>query len=81
MIDARVASLGTVINGWLIPSAVGVFVTDYLFRAAIAQFGLGGNIAQAYAQAFYPVTFTDGEDHSMALTTIQFTLTQGKLHQ
>jgi hypothetical protein len=56
MIDARVANFGTVVNGWLANVQLGVFGTDYLFRAATAQGGLGANIAQ---EAFYPVTFTD----------------------
>jgi hypothetical protein len=40
---------------YVIPT--GDYGTDYLFRAAIAQLGLGANIAQ---EAFYPITFTDG---------------------
>lgn len=31
MIDARAANLGTVVNGWLVPSALGIYGTDYLF--------------------------------------------------
>jgi hypothetical protein len=46
------------VNGWLVNAAVGVFGTDYLFRAATTQFGLGANIAQ---EALYPATFTDSE--------------------
>lgn len=57
-IDARVANLGTVVNGWLSAPQLGVYGTDYLFRAAVTQFGLGGNIAQ---EAFYPSTFTDSQ--------------------
>jgi hypothetical protein len=58
MIDARVANIGTVINGWLANAQFGNFGTDYLFRAATAQFGLGANIGQ---EAFYPATFTDSQ--------------------
>lgn len=58
MIDARVATLGEVVNGWLIPSGAGGFGTDYLFRAAMTQFGLGAHILQ---EAFFPVTFTDSQ--------------------
>src|SRR4029079_2274033 len=46
LIDARVANLGTIINGWLAAPQLGVYGTDYLFRAAVTQFGLGGNVAQ-----------------------------------
>ena len=58
MIDARVTNLGTIVNGWLVAPQLGVYGTDYLFRAAVTQFGFGGNIAQ---EAFYPATFTDSQ--------------------
>ena len=58
LIDARVANAGTVVNGWLVNAATGVYGTDYLFRAAVTQIGLGANIAQ---EALYPATFTDIE--------------------
>jgi hypothetical protein len=58
LIDARVANLGAIINGWLAAPQLGVYATDYLFRAAVTQFGLGGNIAQ---EAYYPSTFTDSQ--------------------
>ena len=53
MIDARVTNFGTVVNGWLVTAQAGVYGTDYLFRAAITQWGFGANIAQ---EAFYPGT-------------------------
>ena len=56
MIDARVAVFGTVVNGWLTNAQAGFYGSDYLFRAAVTQFGLGANIGQ---EAFYPSTFTD----------------------
>ena len=58
LIEARVANFGTVVNGWLSAPQAGVFGTDYLFRAADTQYGLGANIAQ---EAFYPLTFTDSQ--------------------
>jgi hypothetical protein len=58
LIDAKVASIGTVVNGWLVNPQFGVYGTDYLFRAATTQFGLGANIGQ---EAFYPGTFTDSQ--------------------
>jgi hypothetical protein len=56
LIDAQVANFGTLENGWLVNTAAGVYGTNYLFRAAVTQFGLGANIAQ---EALYPTTFTD----------------------
>jgi hypothetical protein len=58
MIDARVANFGTLVNGWLAAPQAGVFATDYLFRAADTQYGLGANIAQ---EAYYPLAFTDSQ--------------------
>ncbi|HZD35843.1 MAG TPA: DUF1254 domain-containing protein [Nitrososphaeraceae archaeon] len=58
MIDTKVANIGTVVNGWLYAPQAGVYGTDYLFRAAATQLGLGANVAQ---EALYPVTFTDNE--------------------
>ncbi|MGB6671754.1 MAG: DUF1254 domain-containing protein [Candidatus Nitrosopolaris sp.] len=58
MIDARVANIGELVNGWLIAPAAGVFGTDYLLRAATTQVALGSHIAQ---EALYPLTFTDKE--------------------
>jgi hypothetical protein len=72
MIDAKVANVGTNVNGWLVDAAAGVYGTDYLFRAAITQYGLGANIAQ---EALYPFTFTDIEGKPLSGTnnyTIHF---------
>jgi len=63
MIDARVANFGTVVNGWLTNAQAGVFGTDYLFRAADTQYGLGANIAQ---EAFYPLAFTDSQGKTLS---------------
>lgn len=58
MIDAEVANTGTNVNGWRYAIPTGDYGTDYLFRAAVTQLGLGANIAQ---EALYPVTFTDSQ--------------------
>ena len=63
MIDSRVANFGTLDNGWLVNPQPGVYGTDYLFRAATAQFGLGANIGQ---EAFYPTTFTDSQGQPLS---------------
>src|SRR5215212_3655536 len=56
MIDTKVANFGTNVNGWLVNEQPGVYGAEYLFRAAVTQFGLEANIAQ---EALYPATFTD----------------------
>ena len=58
LIDAKVANFGTNVNGWFVNAQTGVYGTDYLFRAAVTQHGLGANVGQ---EAFYPATFTDSE--------------------
>ena len=58
LIDARVTNLGPVVNGWLTAPQAGVYGTNYLFRAAVAQFGIGVNTAQ---EAYLPTTFTDSQ--------------------
>jgi hypothetical protein len=50
------------LNGWLVAPQLGVFGTDYLFRAAVAQWGLGGNLAQ---EAYYPGGFTDSQGNPL----------------
>jgi hypothetical protein len=44
--------------GWLYAIPTGVYGTNYLFRAAVTQLGLGANITQ---EALYPITFTDNQ--------------------
>jgi hypothetical protein len=63
MIDARVANIGPVVNGWLIAPQAGVFGADYLFRAAVTQWGIGANITQ---EAFYPGGFTDSQGKALS---------------
>jgi hypothetical protein len=63
MIDARVTNMGTVVNGWLANAQLGNFGTDYLFRAATTQWGLGANIGQ---EAYYPGAFTDSQGNPLS---------------
>jgi hypothetical protein len=63
MINARVANMGSVVNGWLANAQLGNFGTDYLFRAATTQWGLGANIGQ---EAYYPGTFTDSQGNPLS---------------
>lgn len=62
LIDAKVANIGDVVNGWSVNPAIGVFGTDYLFRAAIAKFQLAANIGQ---EAVYPSTFVDSSGKTL----------------
>lgn len=66
MIDAQVANAGTKVNGWLYAIPTGVYGTNYLFRAAVTQIGLGANIAQ---EALYPIAFTDSQGKPLTGTT------------
>ena len=63
MIDARVANIGPVVNGWLIAPQAGVFGAHFLFRAAVTQWGIAANIAQ---EAFYPGGFTDSQGKALS---------------
>jgi hypothetical protein len=58
--DATVASKKaaslTAKNGWILFDGVGVYKTDYLTRAVIAEFGLGANVKE---EALYPAAVTD----------------------
>jgi hypothetical protein len=71
MINARVANAGMNVNGWMY-AITGLYGTDYLFRAAVTEIGLGANIAQ---EALYPATFTDSQGKPLTGTnnyTIHF---------
>ncbi len=45
------------VNGWSLMPHIGVYGTDYLMRAFIAQIGIGANIPK---DAIYPTAFVDG---------------------
>jgi hypothetical protein len=56
-IRKRVETLGTKTNGWtMMTGAIGYFGADYMFRAAVALFGLGANRPE---DAIYPSLTTD----------------------
>jgi len=51
-ISANPASIGGTTNGWVVPNAnLGMYGTDYKFRAAISYVGFGANLA---ADGYYP---------------------------
>jgi len=58
LIDAKIANIGTNVHGWLLQVGSGTYGTDYLLRAAVSKYGLGGNAAE---EAFYPVALTDSQ--------------------
>ena len=47
LIKAKIANIGTPVNGWLLQTSSGTYGIDYLLRAAVAKYGLGGNAAEA----------------------------------
>ena len=52
------ASIGGLKGGWVIPNPnIGIYGTDYKFRAAISFVGFGANLA---ADGFYPLLVQDG---------------------
>lgn len=52
-IEADPASIGALTNGWALPNPnIGIYGTDYKFRAAISFVGFGANLA---SDAFYPL--------------------------
>jgi hypothetical protein len=57
-ITAHIPKAGKIVNGWVYLSPVGLYGTDYLQRASIAYFGLGGNRTQ---DAIYPTAQTDAD--------------------
>ncbi len=58
-IAASERALGEMVaNGWLMPSGLGRYGTNYLKRAMVAQLGLGANLPE---DALYPHATTDGD--------------------
>jgi hypothetical protein len=53
----KVPTLGHDVNGWrILTTKVGIYGTDYMQRAAVAEFGLGANLPE---DAVYPSAMTD----------------------
>jgi hypothetical protein len=56
--------LGTIVNGWSVMSEkLGIYGTDYLFRAVVAMVGLGANLP---ADAVYPHATTDSSGQPLS---------------
>ena len=65
-IEANKASLGAMVNGWVITKDLGVYGTNYMKRAVVAAFGWPANLQQ---DAVYPYTEVDSrEERSPART-------------
>ena len=62
MISAQVANIGGVVNGWSVNAGMGIYGTDYLFRAAVTKAGFGANIGQ---EAVYPISFADSQGKTL----------------
>jgi hypothetical protein len=76
LINAKIANFGVNMNGWTTNLGVGTYGTDYLLRAAVARYGLGGNAAE---EAFYLASFADANGKPLtggANYTIHFTPAQ-----
>jgi len=74
-VDARVASLGKKINGWIVASAFGdrqYYHGDWLLRAAAAKAGIYGNDA---VEAMYPMAREDANGQTLDGSKHRYTLT------
>jgi hypothetical protein len=55
--------VGRVMNGWLIPSQLGQYGTNYLKRAVVALVGLGANLPE---DALYPLATLDSDGQPLS---------------
>ena len=73
-IEANRASLGEMVNGWVITKGLGVYGTDYLKRAVVAAFGWPANLQE---DAVYPYTEIDSAGQKLTGAN-KYTLTFAK---
>lgn len=57
-IEAGKATMGAVVNGWIVSKGLGRYGTDYLKRAVVAAFGWPANLEK---DAVYPYTEVDSD--------------------
>lgn len=57
-LNANKASMGEVMNGWIVSKGLGEYGTDYLKRALVGAFGWPANLQ---ADAVYPYTLNDAD--------------------
>jgi hypothetical protein len=73
-IGANQASMGKMVNGWLITKGLGVYGTDYMKRAVVAAFGWPANLQD---DAVYPYTLVDAKGEKLTGAN-KYTLTFAK---
>jgi hypothetical protein len=74
-IDAAVAKVGTIVNGWNVSGAPGDsthYNGDWLLRAVAAQVGIYGNSPE---EAMYPFTFKDSAGRTLDGSRHNYTIT------
>lgn len=73
-IEGAKASLGKVVNGWVVSKGLGHYGTDYLKRAVVAAFGWPANRQE---DAVYPYAIADANGDKLSGTN-KYTLTFAK---
>jgi hypothetical protein len=73
-IEASKASLGNIVEGWVITKGLGTYGTDYIKRAVVAAFGWPANQQK---DAVYPYTEVDSAGQPLSGAN-NYTLTFGK---
>ena len=61
-IEANKATIGQVVNGWVVGKGLGVYGTDYMKRAVVAAFGWPANLEK---DAVYPYTEVDSAGQAL----------------
>ena len=64
-IEANKASLGAIVNGWVMTSDLGVYGTNYTKRAVVAAFGWPANLEK---DAIYPYSDVDNSGTTLSGT-------------
>jgi hypothetical protein len=62
-LNAEKASMGTVVNGWIVTKGLGRYGTDYKKRALVAAFGWPANLGK---DAVYPYAEADSKGQKLA---------------
>jgi hypothetical protein len=73
-IEASKASLGAIVNGWVVTTGLGVYGTDYMKRAVVAAYGWPANLQ---LDAVYPFAEVDSAGKTLSGTN-NYTVTFAK---
>jgi hypothetical protein len=73
-IEASKASLGAIVNGWVVTTGLGVYGTDYTKRAVVAAYGWPANLQM---DAVYPFAEADSAGKTLSGTN-NYTVTFAK---